>query len=293
MKRERLTEDIFVFTSGRYVEVTATVIFTKQGVVVFDTLPFPSETRQMRQFIDSAERGPVRYVILSHSHADHVYGVYQFPEGEVFGHRRCYELMLRYGSRGLVEARRNEPELSEVSLRLPALWMEEDAALRLENKTLYLIHSPGHTPDLIAAYIEEDRTMLASETMMPIPYVVDGDPEALIDSLKKLKKYPMEYLVQGHGEVLLRGEIKEQIGSNIAYLEKLTKAVRRAVAKGTPVEELLNLPLESFGKSRILLEGLVTHLHAANVMALYQREVERRDTNREYRLKSQEVKKAV
>ena len=276
MQRERLTEDIFVFTSERYVEVTATVIFTKKGVVVFDTLPFPSETRQMRQFIESAQQGPVRYVILSHSHADHVYGAYQFPEAEVIGHRLCYDLMLRFGSKGLAEARKNEPELSEVTLRLPALWTEEDAALHLENKTIALIHSPGHTPDLIAAYIEEDRTMLASDTMMPIPYIVDGDAEQLIASLATLKKYPMEHLVQGHGEVLLRGEIHEQINSNIAYLEKLITTVRKAVNEGTSLEALLKMPIETFGKSRIPLEGLVVHLHQANVAALYERELEKR-----------------
>ncbi len=281
MHRERLTDDIYVFTSERYIEVTATVIFTERGVVVFDTLPFPSETRQMLEFIRSRKRGPVRYLILSHSHADHVYGAYLFPEAEVIGHRRCYDLLTRYGRKGLEEARQSEPELNEVTLRHPALWTEEDAALHLGNKTITLFHSPGHTPDLIGAYIQEDRTLLASDTMMPIPYIADGDPEDLIQSLKAIKKsYAMEHLVQGHGEVLLRGEIGEHIDSNIAYLEKLIRVVRDALDRGEPVSRLLRIPIEHFGKSRIPLEGLTVHIHRANILAYYEKEKKRRERAR-------------
>ncbi len=277
MHRERLTEDIFVFTSSRYVDVTATVIFTRRGVIIFDTLPFPSETRQMRAFIEQAQAGPIRYVIFSHSHADHVYGAYLFPEAEIIGHRKCYELLERYGRQGLEEARKAEPELSEVTLRFPGLWVEEEITLRMESKTITLFHSPGHTPDLIAAYIHEDRTLLASDTMMPIPYIVDGDPDQLIRSLEALKTYQIENLVQGHGEILLRGEITEHINRNITYLQHIRRLVEDAVQRGDPLDTLLQLPLEAFGMSRIALGGLITQIHYANLQALYQRAQARQD----------------
>lgn len=271
MQRERLTDDIYVFTSGRYVQVTATVIFTQKGVVVFDTLPFPEETRQMLEFIRRADRGPVRYLILSHSHADHVYGAYLFPGVEIIGHRRCYDLLSRHGRRGLEEAQKAEPELAEVVLRYPGLWVETDAALRMGNKTLEFYYSPGHTPDVIGMYIPEERTLLASDTMMPVPYIADGDPYQLIESLDALRSFQCEHLVQGHGDILLRGEINQTIDENIAYLEKLTQTVEKAVDEGTPVERLLRIPLEKFGKERIILEGLAPQIHAANIMAYYRR----------------------
>ncbi len=271
MHRERLTDDIYVFTSGRYVQVTATVIFTEKGVVVFDTLPFPDETRRMLDFIRRADRGPVRYLILSHSHADHVYGAYLFRGAEIIAHRRCYDLLRRHGRRGLEEAQQAEPELAEVVLRFPALWVETDAALRMGDKTIQIYHSPGHTPDVIGVYVQEERTLLASDTMMPIPYIADGDPRQLIQSLRHLRSFQVENLIQGHGDILLRGEIHAQIGENIAYLEQLITTVERAVDEGTPAEQLLHIPLEEFGKSRIMLEGLAPQIHAANIMAYYQR----------------------
>lgn len=270
MHRERLTDDIYVFTSERYVQVTATVIFTQKGVVVFDTLPFPDETRRMLDFVHRADRGPVRYLILSHSHADHVYGAYLFPGAEIVAHRRCYDLLRRHGRRGLEEAQQAEPELAEVVLRFPTLWVETDAALRMGDKTIQIYHSPGHTPDVIGAYIQEERTLIASDTMMPVPYIADGDPHQLIESMRRLHSFQTENLVQGHGDILLRGEIHTQIEENIAYLEHLIATVERAVDGGTPVEQLLRIPLEEFGKSRIMLEGLAPQIHAANIMAYYE-----------------------
>ena len=50
MIRERVTEDVFVFISSLYAEVGATVIVSPEGAVVIDTLPFPEETQQIREF---------------------------------------------------------------------------------------------------------------------------------------------------------------------------------------------------------------------------------------------------
>ena len=48
MQRERVTEDIFVFTSDLYVQVTASVVVTTEGIVVIDTLLYPEETQQIK-----------------------------------------------------------------------------------------------------------------------------------------------------------------------------------------------------------------------------------------------------
>ena len=93
MLRERVTEDVFVFISDLYAEVSATVILTPDGAVVVDTLPFPQETRQIGDFVRRHSRKGVRYVILTHHHADHVYGAYLFPEAELVAHRQTREIL--------------------------------------------------------------------------------------------------------------------------------------------------------------------------------------------------------
>ena len=64
MHRERISDDIYVFTSGLYAQVTAGVIVTSAGAIVIDTLPFPAETRQVIDYIERRVPQGIRYVIV-------------------------------------------------------------------------------------------------------------------------------------------------------------------------------------------------------------------------------------
>ena len=63
-------------------EVTATVVFTDEGAILVDALPFPPENPPHSGFHCSAWM-KVAYVMNTHSHANHVYGTYLFPEAVV------------------------------------------------------------------------------------------------------------------------------------------------------------------------------------------------------------------
>ncbi len=269
MLRERVTEDVYVFISSLYAEVGATVIVTPEGAVVVDTAPFPQETRQIREF--ALRRCPqgIRYVINTHHHADHVYGSYLFPEAELIAHRLCRQILLKVGEESLERAKAQTPALAEVQLRIPQLVFETELLLRLGEKTIHLMHAPGHTADGLMVHIREDKVLVASDVITPVPLVARGDLEDLIRSLKKIKTLNLENVVQGHGGVLLRGEIDETVDSSVAYLRTIEKKVRAVVNKGLPKAALRKIDIESCGKSRIPLGGLVQRLHQANLEYLY------------------------
>ena len=90
-------------------------------------------------------------------------------------------------------------------------------------------------------------------------------------SLRDVEVAGLENVVQGHGEVLLRGEIRGTISSSLKYLDCVERAVDTAIANATPVEVLLKeTTIEQCGKSRIPLNGVVQQLHRANLYYLYQ-----------------------
>ncbi len=268
VKRDRVSEGVYVFTSGLYAEVTATVIFTDEGAVLVDTLPFPAETRAIRDFI-AQRRAKVLYVINTHSHADHINGTYLFPEAEVVAHYQCRRLMERHAESALAEAKLRTPQLADVRIRYPELLFNEKMTLRVGGKTVELEYSPGHSRDVITVHVQEDRLMIASDTVMPVPYVVGGDLDDMIGSLTAIKQKSLENLVQGHGEVLLRGEIEETLEANIRYLRNLDRQVREHIARGVPRTGILDITIEACGLSRIPLGGLVQKLHHANLLTLY------------------------
>ena len=269
MLRERVADDIYVFTSELYAQVMAGVIFTSQGVVVIDTLLFPQETDELLHLVRRRSKNGVRYVINTHSHSDHVYGNYLFDGAKVIAHQLCRQALEKHGERDLDAAREQIPDLSEVQLRLPSVTFTKELTLRLGNKTLRLMHTPGTTLDSIVVHVREDKVLFAGDTVMPVPYIVDGDRLELMESLRRIGKLSLDNIVQGHGGVILRGEVKGTLRSSIAYLEIIHEKVREKVEAGAPRDELREIGVERCGKSRIPLDGLVQDLHQANLMALY------------------------
>jgi glyoxylase-like metal-dependent hydrolase (beta-lactamase superfamily II) len=270
--RERVSNDIYVFTSEIYAQVTAGAVVTDEGTALIDTLPFPSESREMATFIERVCPPGVRYVILTHYHADHTYGTYLFPEADVVAHKTCHKLLAKHGPPALAAAQAEEPELEEVVIRLPDVTFDEgELALQIGGRVMQLIHVPGHTHDSTMVYIEDARVLFASDTVMPVPAIVDGDTEALRASLKKVIELPIENLVQGHGEVILRGEVGTVVQASLDYLDTIEGKVAKLAKRKKGEEKLLEIDIESCGLSRIPLNGLVQQIHTANLLTLYRK----------------------
>jgi len=270
--RERVSTDIYVFTSDLYIQTTAGVVMTPDGAVIVDTLPFPTEARDMARFVEKHSRVGARYVVLTHYHADHTYGAYLFPQASVVGHALCRQLLATRGEEGLAEAQAEAPELEEVELRLPGVTLEDGQMdLYVGGKTMSLIWTPGHAEDVVSVFVEEDRVLFASDTMMPVPTIIDGDLETLKRSLRRIAELEPENVVQGHGEVILRGEVQEIIQHSIDYLDLIDDLVSEAVEQGRRRDSLVSIDIERCGLSRVALNGRAPELHLANLLTLYDR----------------------
>ena len=270
MYRERIADDVYVFTSGLYAQVTAGAVVTAEGAVVIDTLPFPSETRQIIDFLRQRAPAGIRYLVLTHHHADHTLGASLFRCVPIIAHALCSQLLAERGAGALAVARDQNPELAEVSLRLPDIVFDRgDLSVRLGGKTIVLTHLPGHSADGLSAYLKDDKILFASDAVTPVPMIVDGDVRQLLESLRRIKAFGLESIVQGHGEMILRGEINEAIGSNVTYLSRVLALAADLVRERQPRDAVRAHSIESCGKSRIPLHGLVQQFHTANLYALY------------------------
>jgi glyoxylase-like metal-dependent hydrolase (beta-lactamase superfamily II) len=268
VQRERVAEDVYVFASDLYAQVTATVIATSMGVVLFDTLLYPEEARLIKGFVEARLGSQVRCVINSHFHADHTAGTCFFEGADVIAHVRCRELLDQRGRSSLEQAKIISPEMRAAEVVLPDVVFEGSYTLQMGNKTLELWSTPGHSPDSIVCLVKEDRVLLGADTMLPLPHFVDGSFDELLASLQGLSGPQFENIIQGHGDVILRGEIDDKLRSDIAYLRALGEAVDVALGSSTPALALAAIDIESCGKSRVLLNGAADQLHRQNVFAL-------------------------
>jgi cyclase len=269
MHRERVSENVFWFQSEVYAQVTAGVVAGPQWAVVIDTLALPDETLAIREFIERELSVPVRYVINTHYHADHAWGNCFFPGATVVAHAKCRDLLLERGEPSLESAKKQNPNLRQVKIVPPQMtFLDGEMTLRVGKKNLIIAPAYGHSEDGISVLVEEDRILFAGDSFMPIPYIVDGDVDENITSIKKVARMGLENIVQGHGDIILRGEIDAAVKENLNYLNAIKKSVKSIARKKNADELIEEITIEDCGKSRVYLGGLAKSLHQRNLYAL-------------------------
>lgn len=272
MHRERISENVYWFQSEVYAQVTAGVVAGPQWAVVIDTLALPDETLGMREYIEHELGVPVRYVIDTHYHADHAWGNCFFAGATIIAHARCRALLAERGVPSLEVARKQNPAFRQVKVVLPQLTFDSgQLSLRVGKKNLTLMPAGGHSEDGISVLVEEDRVLFAGDAFMPIPYVVDGDIDEITASIKKIGRMGLENIVQGHGDIILRGEIDAAVKENVQYLANIRKVAKVAARRKTVEYPLEGGRLEDSGKSRVYLGGLAEALHERNIEELIKR----------------------
>lgn len=271
IQQERVAENVYSFQSSLYAEVNAGVVTGPDLAVMIDTLAFPEETTAIKNFVEQELQVPIRYIINTHYHADHSWGNYLIPDAKIISHTLCNHLLTEKGEPALEIEKEQNPIFKNVRIKLPHITFDHgEIILKVGKKHLRMFHLPGHSEDSIAVLVEEDRVLFSGDTIMFIPYIVDGNIEDSINSMKLVTKMGLENIVQGHGDIILRGEVNRIMKNNIDYLSEVRKAVRKSSRRKYSLDILEQVDVESCGKSRVLLGGLTVTLHKNNLVALYE-----------------------
>ncbi len=270
VQRERIADNVYSFQSEVYAQVTAGAVIGPNWAVVIDTLATPDEAIAIREFIEQELSVPIRYVINTHYHADHSWGNCFFPGATILSHKFCRDALEKKGIPALEKAKEQNNIFRNVKIILPHITFSDGGMnLRVGKKNLSLMKLPGHSGDMIGVLVEEDKVLFASDAAMSLPYIVDGDYDSMVITLKKIGKMGLENIVMGHGDIVLRGEIDNFIKENLSYLSAIKKAVRKAANRKYPMDMLETISVEECGKSRVLIGGLAEELHRRNLIALY------------------------
>jgi glyoxylase-like metal-dependent hydrolase (beta-lactamase superfamily II) len=271
MIRERVADNVYVFTSERYAQVNAGAVVGPEWSVIIDTLASPNETRDIKQFVEGRLASPIKYVINTHYHSDHTLGNGIFTGAIILSHQECRQFLDGQGREALRAVQQQNRDLRDLRLKLPdVVFSEGNLSIRVGRRLLELVPLPGHSSDGIGVLVLEDRVLFSGDIMMPVPYLVDGDIDQMVVNLKKIPKLKLENLVQGHGDSVLRGEVQNAVRANLSYLSCIKRHVRKASHRKDPVSYLERIDVEQCGKSRILINGLAEELHRRNLSALYQ-----------------------
>jgi cyclase len=238
-----------VFTNTRLRGCNPSFVTTSDGVVVIDTPQLPTKAVAMRALAEA--HGPIRYLVNTEHHVDHIFGNYWFKgAGAVVNHQGLYDRFMVVG-----------PELDPFAYAHEALPTDDpegeaifpdreeyygdpnkgsivftgDLTLHVGDHTFHCLHTPGHTPGQLAVHVPEERLVFTGDTIFSgcQTWLMTSDVPQWLEALDRIRTLDVDRIVPGHGPVVGVDYLDVQA----AHLRAWIAAVEAAIAKGWTRDE--------------------------------------------------------
>ena len=196
---------------------TNTYLVGIDEVAVID--PGPDDAGHIDAIIGASMRERVRWVLLTHTHPDHAPGTKR--------------LVKETGAEVLAFTKK--PKDGDV---IPDRVIGEGATIEGTEFGLEVLHTPGHAPDHLCFFLEEERVLFTGDTVLDGMFSVinpsrGGDMAVYVETLERLEKMRLSRLCPGHGDVIdePKARIREYIDHRRAREDQIYKLVKKQPAK--------------------------------------------------------------
>jgi cyclase len=242
---KKLAENVYAYV-GKLNDANAMVVVTSQGVVVIDTGNNQPETRNIQKYIQSVTSQPVRYVVITQNHGDHIGGTPLFsPPATVILHDRVAKEWSSWKSYQVNTWRKRFTDRTEALKDFhpmdAAVTFSDRMTLRLGGKNIELIYvDDTYNPGDIAVWLPQSGVLHAGfvgykERHPDIrPDYSHGTTWGMLKQLEAFIALKPKIVVPGHGPVMGVGDLQVMID----YLLLARQRVRGMMEKGMPLEAI-------------------------------------------------------
>ena len=269
-KVKKITDKVYFF--NYYGSSNATMVIGENSVILIDALDADYYAQIVKAEIEKITDKPVKTIIYTHQHADHIGGAEVFSQtvekviahtsntpiygktnllGDIlkdrlikqFGYKLTIEEALSSGLGPAIEAKGKNTPLA------PTYFVDkEQEKFIIDGIEIVLLSAPGETDDQQYVWLPQEKVVCSGDNYYaswPNLYAIRGsqyrDVSCWVNSLDILLNLNSEFLLPGHGEALLGAKEVESIikpyreGINYVLEETL-----KGMNKGLTPDELVN-----------------------------------------------------
>lgn len=218
---QRLGEGVYLFTHGSH---RSLFVVTPGGVVVTDPQS-PLVAKEYLQQIRRVTDQPIKYVLYSHRHSDHIAGGGIFSETATF-------ISHETAQRRLIGERKPDVVIPDIAFK-------DRLTLVLGGRRIEVLFlGKSETDDNVFIFLPKEKILFAVDSIgnrsLPWGSMPDGYPLEWIETLKEVETLDFEILALGHGDP---GN-KETVREFREYLTDLVKGVEGWMEKGLDLGEI-------------------------------------------------------
>ena len=218
-------------------------VVTPAGVVVIDALGSPALAQKLLAEIRKITPQPVTHVILTHYHADHIYGlqVFKAAGAKVIAHKGARDYLASDTARLRLQASRTElaPWIDEnTQLVTPDEWLDGPRELTVGGTQMRILPvGPSHTAEDLVIWLPREKVLFAGDLVFRgrIPFVGQADSRRWIGALDQILELGADVRVPGHGG--LTREARADLQLTRDYLVHLRRVMGEAAKNLEPWED--------------------------------------------------------
>ncbi|HIJ90129.1 MAG: MBL fold metallo-hydrolase [Desulfobulbaceae bacterium] len=222
-KLTRISDNVYAYVDTKQSSkdnsfgANAGIIIGRDGIAVIDTLVSAKEAKRFIKAIKGVSRKPIKYVINTHFHLDHVFGNAEFVKlgAVVIGQENCTQAMARTAETTLKNSGQyglTPQDMKGTTIAYPVLSYTDRLTIDLGGQIVELRHArPSHTDGDTLVFLPDKKVLFAGDILFTDyhPFLAEGNIEEWRGELDGLQAMDVEVIIPGHGPLSGKKDLAE------------------------------------------------------------------------------------
>lgn len=212
--------------------------------IAIDSTIYAKTAYLFRQNLEKYYNLPIKFLIFTHYHADHIFGIGAFRDVLKISSEQMIKNMESESIKQQYEIRvkefpKEDPLAEGVEFKLPDVGFNDKLVIYDEDLHIEIFHLGGHTSGTSIVHFPYEKVIFAGDLIFAnyFPYAGDPtcNPEKYIEALEIMKGLNAEIIIPGHG-LVIKG--KNSLNIYIKFFKDFRKSIKDAIKDNIPIEKI-------------------------------------------------------